>query len=75
MGAVELEGHEVLPYEAWFEAHKAHLEKEKAFTHYRARLAEERRALPWLKISKGLRVLKPRVGFGAYRTSSTGVAS
>lgn len=52
MGAVELEGHEVLPYEAWLEAHKAHLEKEKAFTHYRARLAEERRALPWLKISK-----------------------
>jgi len=52
MGTAELEGHEVLPYEAWYEAHKAHLAKEKAFTKYREQLAQERRALPWLKVDK-----------------------
>jgi predicted dithiol-disulfide oxidoreductase (DUF899 family) len=47
-----LADHEVLPYEQWFERHKAHLAKEKAFTQQRAQLAAERRALPWLQITK-----------------------
>lgn len=46
-----LEEHTVVPYEAWFEAHRSHLEKEKAFSKYREALAAERRALPWLKIT------------------------
>jgi predicted dithiol-disulfide oxidoreductase (DUF899 family) len=36
----------------WFEAHKAHLAREKELTRLRDRLAAERRELPWLKIRK-----------------------
>ena len=44
--------HIIAPYTDWFEAHKAHLEKEKAFTRQRQQLAADRRALPWLRIDK-----------------------
>jgi predicted dithiol-disulfide oxidoreductase (DUF899 family) len=44
--------HSVLSYDEWFAAHKAHFEKEKAYSKYREQLASERRALPWLKIDK-----------------------
>jgi len=47
-----LDRHQVLPYDDWFEAHRSHLAKEKAFTHQREQLAAERRALPWLEITK-----------------------
>ncbi|WP_457151758.1 DUF899 family protein, partial [Mesorhizobium sp. P5_C1] len=44
--------HIIAPYTDWFEAHKAHLGKEKAFTRQRQQLAADRRALPWLRIDK-----------------------
>jgi predicted dithiol-disulfide oxidoreductase (DUF899 family) len=40
--------HKIATYGEWFEAHRAHLEKEKAFTRQRERLAANRRDLPWL---------------------------
>jgi predicted dithiol-disulfide oxidoreductase (DUF899 family) len=42
----------VLPQHEWFEAHKAHLKREKELTHLRETIAAERRELPWLKIRK-----------------------
>jgi len=42
----------VLPQQEWFEAHKAHLEREKELTHLRETIAAERRQLPWLRIRK-----------------------
>ncbi len=44
--------HEVVSKDAWFRAHKAHLAREKALTHFRDQIAAERRALPWMKIDK-----------------------
>jgi predicted dithiol-disulfide oxidoreductase (DUF899 family) len=44
--------HPVLSREAWREARKALLAKEKEMTRRRDRLAAERRALPWVKIEK-----------------------
>ena len=38
--------------EDWFQAHKAHLAREKELTRLRDRIAAERRELPWLKIRK-----------------------
>lgn len=38
--------------EDWFQAHKAHLAREKELTRFRDRVAAERRELPWLKIRK-----------------------
>ncbi len=38
--------------EQWIEARKAHMAREKEFTRARDRLAEERRALPWVKVDK-----------------------
>ncbi|UCI20697.1 thioredoxin family protein [Mesorhizobium sp. B2-1-8] len=42
----------VVSREDWFEAHKAHLAREKELTRLRERVAAERRELPWLKIRK-----------------------
>ncbi|TRC89310.1 DUF899 domain-containing protein [Mesorhizobium sp. WSM4303] len=42
----------VVSREDWFEAHKAHLAREKELTRFRERIAAERRELPWLKIRK-----------------------
>ena len=44
--------HEVVSKDQWFRAHKAHLAREKALTHFRDQIAAERRALPWMKIEK-----------------------
>jgi predicted dithiol-disulfide oxidoreductase (DUF899 family) len=44
--------HRSVPREEWLEARRAHLAREKEFTRARDRLAEERRALPWLKVDK-----------------------
>ncbi|MFT3782711.1 MAG: DUF899 domain-containing protein [Nibricoccus sp.] len=38
--------------EEWLAARREFLREEKAFTHARARLAEKRRALPWVKVTK-----------------------
>jgi len=38
--------------EDWFEAHKAHLAREKEFTRLRDQLSAERRAMPWVKVDK-----------------------
>ena len=44
--------HDVVSREEWLEARKALLAREKEWTRLRDRLAEERRALPWVKIDK-----------------------
>jgi predicted dithiol-disulfide oxidoreductase (DUF899 family) len=44
--------HEIAPYREWFAAHRAHVDKEKAFTRQREQIAADRRALPWLRIDK-----------------------
>lgn len=44
--------HKVVSREDWLAARKAHLAKEKEFTHLRDKLSEERRALPWVKVEK-----------------------
>lgn len=47
-----MKGHNIAPYGEWFEAHRAHVDKEKAFTRQREQLAADRRALPWLRIDE-----------------------
>ncbi|CAN7159539.1 DUF899 domain-containing protein [Mesorhizobium sp. LjNodule214] len=42
----------IVSREDWFEAHKAHLAREKELTRFRDRIAAERRQLPWLKLRK-----------------------
>ncbi|MCQ8874271.1 thioredoxin family protein [Mesorhizobium sp. LMG17149] len=42
----------IVSREDWFQAHKAHLAREKELTRLRERIAAERRELPWLKIRK-----------------------
>ena len=44
--------HTVVSREEWIAARKAHLAHEKEYTKARERLAEERRALPWVKVDK-----------------------
>ena len=44
--------HEVVSREQWIEASRALLAQEKAWTRERDRLAEQRRALPWVRIDK-----------------------
>ncbi len=42
--------HDVVSREEWLAARKAHLAKEKEFTHARDELSRQRRALPWVKV-------------------------
>jgi predicted dithiol-disulfide oxidoreductase (DUF899 family) len=42
----------IVSREEWIAARKAHLAHEKEYTRARERLAEERRALPWVKVDK-----------------------
>jgi predicted dithiol-disulfide oxidoreductase (DUF899 family) len=44
--------HEVVSKEHWVKARRALLAEEKAWTRERDRLAEKRRALPWVKVEK-----------------------
>src|SRR5512146_2222029 len=44
--------HTVVSREAWLNARKEFLAKEKAFTRARDQLSAERQALPWVKIDK-----------------------
>jgi len=44
--------HTVVPKEAWIEARKKLLAKEKEFTRLRDQLSQERRALPWERVEK-----------------------
>jgi len=44
--------HKIVSREDWIEARKAHMAHEKELTRARDRLAEERRALPWVKVDK-----------------------
>ncbi len=44
--------HPVVSEQEWLAARKAHLAKEKEFTRLRDQLSQERRALPWVKVSK-----------------------
>jgi predicted dithiol-disulfide oxidoreductase (DUF899 family) len=47
-----MQPHRIVSREQWIEARKAHMAHEKEFTRARDRLAEERRALPWVKVDK-----------------------
>ena len=42
----------IVSRDAWIEARKAHLAREKEFTQLRDRLSQERRELPWVKVEK-----------------------
>jgi predicted dithiol-disulfide oxidoreductase (DUF899 family) len=44
--------HSIVSREEWIVARKAHLAREKEYTKARERLAEARRALPWVKVDK-----------------------
>src|SRR5258706_16302360 len=44
--------HEIVSNEQWLEARRALLAEEKAWTRERDRLAERRRALPWVRVEK-----------------------
>ncbi|AXQ30634.1 DUF899 domain-containing protein [Solimonas sp. K1W22B-7] len=44
--------HEIVSREQWLEASRALLAEEKSLTHVRDRLAEKRRALPWVRVEK-----------------------
>jgi predicted dithiol-disulfide oxidoreductase (DUF899 family) len=48
-----MQPHKIVSREEWIAARKAHLAHEKEFTRARDRLSEERRALPWVKVTKG----------------------
>ena len=47
-----MQWHQIVTKAEWIEARRAFLAKEKELTRLRDRLAEERRALPWVKIEK-----------------------
>lgn len=47
-----IQEHPVVSQEAWLEARKEYLIKEKEFTKLRDQLSRDRRQLPWVKISK-----------------------
>ncbi len=47
-----MQPHKIVSREQWIEARKALLAHEKELTRTRDRLAEERRALPWVKVEK-----------------------
>ena len=47
-----MQPHNIVSREEWIAARKAHLAHEKEYTKARERLAEERRALPWVKVDK-----------------------
>lgn len=44
--------HRIVSREEWLKARKTHLKNEKALTHLRDLVNEERRALPWVKVDK-----------------------
>jgi predicted dithiol-disulfide oxidoreductase (DUF899 family) len=47
-----MQPHKIVSQQEWIDARKALLAREKEFTHARERLAEDRRALPWVRIEK-----------------------
>lgn len=47
--------HKVVTHDAWVEARKKHLAKEKEFTRLRDQLSRERRELPWELVEKDYR--------------------
>ena len=47
-----MQPHSIVSREEWIAARKAHLAHEKEYTKARERLAEARRALPWVKVDK-----------------------
>ncbi len=47
-----MENHKIVSHDAWLEARKALLAKEKEFTRLRDALTKERRELPWERVEK-----------------------
>jgi predicted dithiol-disulfide oxidoreductase (DUF899 family) len=50
--AYDVQHHPVVSHEAWLEARKEHLTKEKEFTRLRDELSRDRRNLPWERVDK-----------------------
>ncbi|MGQ0682588.1 DUF899 domain-containing protein [Bradyrhizobium sp.] len=59
-----MQPHRIVSREEWIEARKGHMAHEKEFTKARDRLAEERRALPWVKVDKDYAFDGPNGGAG-----------
>ncbi len=59
MSQSPLSNHPVASASEWLEARRALLAKEKAFSRLREQLAEERRALPWERVTKPYRFSAP----------------
>lgn len=55
-----MQQHQIVSREQWIAARKAHLVHEKELSQARERLAEERRALPWVKVDKSYVFEGPR---------------
>lgn len=55
MKSQSFESHPIVSPEQWLAARKEFLRAEKEFTHARERLAEKRRALPWVKVAQDYR--------------------
>ncbi|NNE74259.1 MAG: DUF899 domain-containing protein [Acidimicrobiales bacterium] len=51
--------HTIVDRDAWLDAHRDHLAKEKAFTYERERMAQSRRDLPWMEVSSDYTFLTP----------------
>jgi predicted dithiol-disulfide oxidoreductase (DUF899 family) len=47
-----MQAKKIVSKDGWFQAHRAHLAREKELTRLRDRVAAERRQLPWLKVRK-----------------------
>ena len=47
-----MQNHNIVSREAWLEARREHLAKEKEFTRLRDQLSQARRELPWVKVDK-----------------------
>jgi predicted dithiol-disulfide oxidoreductase (DUF899 family) len=47
-----MQPHQIVSRQEWIEARKAHMAREKELTRAREALAEERRALPWVRVDK-----------------------
>ena len=52
-----MQPHKVVSRQEWIEARKAHLAHEKEYTRARDRLSAERRALPWLRSRRPIRLM------------------
>ena len=67
-----MQPHKIVSRDEWIAARKAFLAREKELTHLNDRVAEERRALPWVKVDKDYVFRRDRTAGRRWPTSSTG---